>query len=74
MNNNDFDFGKAFETWIDETFISYRGVLLKKLPNGFECMGILCLNRYDVDRVLDSRASKLGNSINRLKPTTNGTK
>lgn len=72
MNNKKIDLGEAFDTWKEETFIPYRGVLLEKLPNGFKCMGLFCLNMLDVDRVLDSCRSSLANSIK--KSTINGAK
>jgi hypothetical protein len=59
----DIDIGKAFDTWIDATFVSYRGVLLEKVCGKWLCMGILCMNMEDVDRVLNSGRSALGNSI-----------
>ena len=66
-----FDLGSAFDKWVDQSFFNYRGVLIERLNSGYKCMGIFCLNMKDVDRVLDSGRSDLGNSI---KKSNNGAK
>lgn len=66
MNKNT-DLGAAFDTWVSDSFKSYRGVLLERVSGGYFCMGIFCLNVRDVDRVLDSGRAALGNSIARGK-------
>lgn len=64
---NNTDLGRAFDTWVSSFYISYRGVLLERSGKGYKCMGIFCLTLQDVDTVLNSGRSALGNSINRTK-------
>lgn len=69
--NDTIDLGLAFDRWIKEVYIPYRGVLLERVKGGYKCMGIFCLNLKDVDRVLNSGRSALQNSINKPPLTTN---